>query len=255
MTTAPTAAVLIIGNEILSGRTVDANLNYLAVQLSQKGILLREARVIPDVREVIVATVNELRAKFTYIFTTGGIGPTHDDITAACVAEAFGLPLVRHPDAVARLDEYYKGLNDTLTEIRLRMANMPEGATLLENPVSGAPGFKIGNVHVLPGVPRILRGIFDLLLPSLAGGPPVVSRTVGSFLKESEIAVQFEVIQNEYPQLDLGSYPSLRDGKPYTSLVAKGTDEAAVEAAFAKIFEMVKALGGTPEVVDAKATA
>ena len=174
-----TACVLVIGNEILSGRTKDANLAWLAVELNKLGVRLMEARVIPDVEETIVATLNEVRARFDYVFTTGGIGPTHDDITAACVARAFAVPLVRNPEAVRRLQAHYANPAD-LNEARLRMANAPEGATLIDNPVSKAPGFRIGNVHVMAGIPVIMQAMFDGIRHTLVGGSPMLSRTINA---------------------------------------------------------------------------
>ena len=247
-TTNPTACIVIIGNEILSGRTQDSNINFLATQLGGAGIPVREVRVIPDVEETIVTTINELRPKYTYIFTTGGIGPTHDDITSECIAKAFGVPLVLDPVAVDLLNEHYKPMGIELNEARLRMAHVPQGARLLENPVSSAPGFCIGNVHVLPGVPRIMQAIFSLLLPSLAGGPPVVMRSVTCLLGEGDLAHDLEAIQHRYPMIDVGSYPFLRDGRFATQLVCKGSDAEAVNAANNEVAEMVRKLGGEPEV-------
>lgn len=247
-TLTPTACIVIIGNEILSGRTQDSNINFLATQLGGAGIPVREVRVIPDVEETIVATINELRPKYTYIFTTGGIGPTHDDITSQCIAKAFGVPLVLDPVAVDLLNAYYQPKGIELNEARLRMAHVPQGARLLENPVSNAPGFCIGNVYVLPGVPRIMQGIFNLLLPSLAGGPPVVMRSVTCFLGEGDLARDLEAIQNRYPMIDIGSYPFQRDGRFATQLVCKGIDAEAVNAANNEVAELVRKLGGVPEV-------
>ncbi|HUI17833.1 MAG TPA: competence/damage-inducible protein A, partial [Alphaproteobacteria bacterium] len=167
-----TAAVLVIGNEILSGRTKDANLPYLAVELNKLGVRLMEARVVPDIEERIIAALNALRGAYDYVFTTGGIGPTHDDITAECVAKAFGVPLRRHPEAVKVLASRFKNPAD-LNEARLRMANVPEGGVLINNPVSGAPGFQIGNVFVMAGVPAIMQAMFQGLGHRLVGGVPM----------------------------------------------------------------------------------
>ncbi len=170
-----TAAVLIIGNEILSGRTKDANLPYLGERLGELGIRLAEARVVADQKGEIVAAVNALRQRYTYLFTTGGIGPTHDDITAECVAAAFDRPLIRNPEALALLQAHYAP--GDLNEARLLMANTPEGATLIENPIIHAPGFRIENVHVMAGVPAVMRAMFDSLAPGLTGGPPAMTWT------------------------------------------------------------------------------
>ncbi len=246
----PTAALLIIGDEILSGRTRDANLAFLAGRLSELGIPLREARIVPDQREEIIAALNALRARYSYVFTTGGIGPTHDDITAECVAAAFGVPLLRHPEAVRRLAAHYENPAD-LTEARLRMANIPEGGTLIDNPVSAAPGFRIGNVFVLAGVPRIMQAMFDGLAGDLVGGAPIASRTVGCDLGEGVIAMELGAIAAAFPDLSIGSYPYFQAGRFGTSLVVRGIDEARLEAAAEAIAAMVTRLGGTPRRGDA----
>ncbi|WP_343716351.1 molybdopterin-binding protein [Inquilinus sp.] len=247
-----TAAVLVIGDEILSGRTKDANMGFLAERLTGLGIRLREARVVPDVPEEIVAAVNALRARYDYVFTTGGIGPTHDDITAECIAQAFGVPLLRHPEAVRRLEAHYEP--GQLNEARLRMANVPEGGTLIDNPVSAAPGFRIGNVHVMAGVPRIMQAMFDGIAPTLAGGDKVLSRTVTCDLGEGVIAAGLGAIAAEYPELSVGSYPYFRAGKFGTSLVLRGTDAARLSAATEAVRVLVVSLGGTagaePEKLD-----
>lgn len=245
----PTACILVIGNEILSGRTQDINLNYIATRLSAAGIPAREARVIPDVEETIIATVNEVRAKYTYVFTTGGIGPTHDDITAECIAKAFGVPLERNPEALRILTAHYAAMGSEVNEARARMANIPQGGKLLENPVSKAPGFNIGNVYVLPGVPKIMQAMFDLLLPSLAGGPPVCVHTVTCEAREGDIAADLTVIAKAYPQVDIGSYPGVRDGRWITQLITRGTDKALVEQVGHEIAAMVQRYGKLVDVV------
>lgn len=239
----PIACVLIIGNEILSGRTQDINLNYIATRLGAAGIPVREARVIPDVPETIISTVNEVRQKFDYVFTTGGIGPTHDDITAECIARAFGVKFERNAEAMAILEAHYKAMGTDVNEARARMANIPAGARLLENPVSKAPGFNIGNVYVLPGVPSIMQAMFDLLLAKLPGGPPVVMHTVTCDIREGDLAADLEAIALKYPQIDIGSYPGVRDGKWMTQLICKGSDADAVSQAGAEVIAMVKRLG------------
>jgi molybdenum cofactor synthesis domain-containing protein len=239
-----TAAVLIIGNEILSGRTRDVNLAYLAAGLTQLGIRLREARVVADVEADVIRAVNECRARYDYVFTTGGIGPTHDDITAECVAKAFGLKLIRNPEAVARLERHYEP--GMLNEARLRMANTPEGAVLIDNPVSTAPGFQIGNVFVLAGVPSIMQAMFDGLKSRLVGGAPVLSRTVSAFVGEGTIAVGLGELQQRYRDLDIGSYPFFRHGKYGASFVLRGTEPARIEHAAAELRTLITSLGADP---------
>jgi molybdenum cofactor synthesis domain-containing protein len=240
-----TACLLIIGNEILSGRTQDANLAFIAKGLNEVGVRLREVRVIPDVAETIIATVNEMRAKFDYVFTTGGIGPTHDDITSECIARAFGVRWVLDEEARRRLAAGYANPAD-LNEARLRMAHIPEGAVLIDNPVSRAPGFRIGNVFVMAGVPRIMQSMFDGIKHSLAGGAPVLSRTVTSGLPEGVLAEGLGKLQERYPDFDIGSYPYYRRGGFGTSLVVRGTDASRLAAAVGELFAMVKGLGGDP---------
>jgi molybdenum cofactor synthesis domain-containing protein len=239
-----TAAVLIIGNEILSGRTRDANLAYLAAGLTDLGIRLREARIVADQEADIVGAVNECRGRHDYVLTTGGIGPTHDDITAACVAKAFGLPLIRNPQAVSRLERYYEP--GMLNEARLRMAHTPEGAILIDNPVSAAPGFQIGNVFVLAGVPVIMRAMFDGLKSRLTGGAPVLSRTVSAFVGEGAIAADLGQLQQRYPDLDIGSYPFFRQGKYGASFVLRGTERARIDGAAVELRALIVGLGADP---------
>ena len=246
-----TAAVLVIGDEILSGRTKDANMGFLAERLTELGIRLREARVVPDDAEEIVAAVNALRARYDYVFTTGGIGPTHDDITAECIARAFGVPLLRHPEAVRRLEAHYEA--GQLNEARLRMANVPEGGTLIDNPVSAAPGFRIGNVHVMAGVPRIMQAMFDSIAPTLKGGDRVLSRTVTCDLGEGVIAAGLGAIAAQFPELTVGSYPYFRAGKFGTSLVLRGTDAGQLAKATEAVRTLVVSLGGTAGVDPEKA--
>lgn len=217
-----TAALAIIGNEILSGRTQDANLAHLAKTLNAWGVEMREVRVVPDVETEIVAAVNALRARYDYVFTTGGIGPTHDDITADSIAKAFALPLIEHPDAIALLEAHYPP--GELTPVRRRMARVPEGAELIENPISKAPGFKIGNVFVLAGVPAIMRAQLEGTRPHVAGGRTVQSETVSVLVGESRIAILLEDVQKHYPDVDMGSYPFFRRGSFGTALVLRGRD-------------------------------
>ncbi len=244
-TTNPTACLLVIGNEVLSGRTQDANIKFIATGLGEIGIPLREVRIIPDVAETIISAVNEVRAKFDHVFTTGGIGPTHDDITSECVAAAFGVPWEPHPEAWARMERHYKP--GEFNAARQRMATMPRGATLIENAVSVAPGFTIGNVHVMAGVPRIMQSMFTWLAPQLAGGPPIVSRAVYAVgLMEGRIAESLKAVQDRHPALDLGSYPFYRGTGNGVALVAKGPDPAEAEAAIAEVRTLIEGMGLEP---------
>ncbi|MBT3810564.1 MAG: competence/damage-inducible protein A, partial [Rhodospirillaceae bacterium] len=221
-----TAAVLIIGNEILSGRTKDANLPFLGTELNLMGIQMREARVVADIEEEVIDAVNTLRAKYDYVFTTGGIGPTHDDITSACVAKAFGQKLIRHPEAERILRARMTEMGVEATEARLKMAETPEFAELVDNPVSGAPGFRVENVYVMAGIPRIMQAMFEGAKGQLKGGVTLQSVTVGSYVPEGAIATELGLLQDAYPDLDIGSYPFFFDGKPGTNLVLRGPDQA-----------------------------
>ena len=245
MSANPTACLLVIGNEVLSGRTQDLNIKFLATGLGAIGMPLREVRVIPDVPETIIATVNEVRAKFDHVFTTGGIGPTHDDITSECISAAFGVPWEPHAEAWARLDARYEP--GEFNAARQRMATMPRGATLIDNPVSTAPGFTIGNVHVMAGVPRVMQAMWANLAPTLAGGAPVVMAAVHAMgLAEGKIADGLSAIQDRYPDIDLGSYPYYRSSGNGVALVAKGTEQAVVDACIAEVTAMIVQLGSTP---------
>ena len=241
----PTACLLVIGNEVLSGRTQDLNIKFLATGLGAIGMPVREVRVIPDVPETIIATVNECRAKFDHVFTTGGIGPTHDDITSECIARAFGVPWEPHPEVWARMEASYKP--GEFNAARQRMATMPRGATLIENAISVAPGFTIGNVHVMAGVPRVMQSMWATLGPTLHGGTPVQSRAVHSLaLAEGAIAEGLTRIQASYPDLDLGSYPFYRSTGNGVALVAKGTDVAELERCIAEVTALIESLGRAP---------
>jgi molybdenum cofactor synthesis domain-containing protein len=244
----PTACVLIIGNEILSGRTQDVNLGYIAKRLDEVGVCLAEARVIPDQEGEIVAAVNACRAKYDYVFTTGGIGPTHDDITAECVAKAFAVRLEQNAQARAILEEQYRERSVELNEARLRMANMPVGAVLVDNPVSGAPGFRMENVFVLAGVPEIMQAMFESALGQVSGGTPTRSRTVVAYLPEGTLAAPLETLQAKYPDIDMGSYPFYRVGRFGSNLVLRGADETRLDEAVGKLVEMIDELGGEPRL-------
>jgi molybdenum cofactor synthesis domain-containing protein len=241
----PTACLLVIGNEVLSGRTQDANTQYLARRLGELGIPLREVRVIPGVAETIITTVNEVRARFDHVFTTGGIGPTHDDITSECIAAAFGVPWEPQPTVWARMEAHYQP--GDFNAARQRMATMPRGAVLIDNGHI-APGFSIGNVHVMAGVPAIMRLMFEALAPRLRGGLPVVSRSVhAAGVREGDIAASLAEVQNRYPQLDIGSYPYFREKiGSGVAIVAKGTDATAANAAIEEVTTLFRTLGADP---------
>ncbi|HVI52051.1 MAG TPA: molybdopterin-binding protein [Candidatus Sulfotelmatobacter sp.] len=245
MTTEVRAAMIVIGNEVLSGRTQDANLQYIALGLNDVGIRLKEVRVIADDEAEIIETVNVLRGKYDYVFTSGGIGPTHDDITSESVAKAFGVPLLRDPRAVELLKKVIKPEN--LNEARLRMANIPEGGILIDNPVSAAPGFNIGNVYVMAGVPRIMQAMFDGIKHGLKGGARILSKAVTLHIGEGSIAVSLGDIQKRNPTVDIGSYPFTRDSGYGTVIVARGTDADSVAAVSAEVVEMASALGARVE--------
>jgi molybdenum cofactor synthesis domain-containing protein len=237
------ACLIIIGNEILSGRTQDRNLAHIARRLNEAGVRLMEARVIPDIEAVIIETVNECRERFDYVFTTGGIGPTHDDITSAAIARAFGLPLVRHPGAMAALEAHYKG-PDPINEARLKMADMPQGAELIPNEVSAAPGFRIANVHVMAGVPAIMQAMLETVLPTLKGDKPMQSLSLTTDLREGAIAGGLTEIQQRYPDVEIGSYPHFSAGELSTTLVFSSTVPARNQAACAETQAMISRLGG-----------
>ncbi len=235
------AALLVIGNEILSGRTQDKNILHITVKLGEKGISVVEIRVVPDIEGKIVAAVNEMRAGVDYLFTTGGIGPTHDDITADSVAKAFGVKNVLNAEAREILAGNYG--EENLNEARLKMAHVPEGAQLIRNPVSGAPGFIIGNVYVMAGVPAIMQGMLDNVLPNLREGARVYANAVSCELPEGRIAKDLSELQKRYPQLDIGSYPHFKMGVSSVSLVLRGTDKAALKSATRELIEIVTKLG------------
>ena len=237
----PTAAMLVIGDEILSGRTRDANMHYLAGELTRAGIDLREGRVIADDGPAIIAAVRALSAAYDEVFTSGGIGPTHDDITAENVAAAFGRPIAVREDARAILAAHYAARGQELNDARLRMARIPEGATLIENPISAAPGFTIENVHVLAGVPVIFQAMLASVLPRITGGAPLLSQSYEVRRGEGDIATPLGDLAARYPDLSIGSYPFLRDGCHGTNIVIRGTDGARVDAAMAELSGMFPA--------------
>jgi molybdenum cofactor synthesis domain-containing protein len=235
------AAILVIGNEILSGRTQDANVAFLGKELAARGITLAEVRIIRDDRAAIIAALDALRAAHTYVFTSGGIGPTHDDITSEAVAAAFGVPLARDPEAVRRLQSRYG--DGELNAARLKMADVPAGASLIDNPVSQAPGFRIGNVFVMAGVPVVLRAMFESVRHTLAEGPAVLSASVTMTAREGDIADGLTAIQDRHPRVEVGSYPSFNDGRPLVAIVARGTDAAELDRVMAETRELAVRLG------------
>ena len=224
-----TAALAVIGDEILSGRTQDKNVAQIATWLNVQGIRLREVRVVPDVEEEIIGAVDALRARYDYLFTTGGIGPTHDDITVDAVARALGVPVVHHPEAVAILERYY-ATRGGINEGRLRMARVPEGAELIPNRMSGAPGIRIGNIFVMAGVPHITAGMLDALTGTLEGGLPVQSVTVGAWAPESEVAALLQETERAHAGVAIGSYPFFREGRVGANFVVRSTDAAQARA-------------------------
>jgi molybdenum cofactor synthesis domain-containing protein len=242
MSQAPTAAVLLIGNEVLSGRTKDKNLGFIADYLSALGIDLMEARVVADDAADIVAAVNALRARYTYVFTTGGIGPTHDDITADCIAQAFGVAISHHPEAVAILSKYYTETGRELNEVRMRMARIPKGATLIKNPVSFAPGFRMENVFVMAGVPKIMQAMMDEISPLLAKGELVQARTVMFLGGEGDIAKPLKDIQERFNNVTIGSYPFESAQGYCTNLVLRSRELAALEKATTEVSAMADRL-------------
>ncbi len=242
MITATTAAVLLIGDEVLSGRTKDKNLGFIADYLTALGIDLKEARVVADDEADIVAAVNALRARYTYVFTTGGIGPTHDDITADCMAKAFGVDISHHAEASDILLKHFATIGREPNEARMRMARIPHGATLIYNSVSKAPGFRMENVFIMAGVPKVMNAMMDEIASQLSGGIPVHSRTVRFEGGEGDIAKPLGDIQQQYPMLSLGSYPFESERGFSTNLVLRGRDEAALLAALEAVVAVVSVL-------------
>ncbi|MEP3055898.1 molybdopterin-binding protein [Ascidiaceihabitans sp.] len=231
----PTAAMLVIGDEILSGRTRDANMHHLAGQLTESGIDLREVRVVSDDPDAIVAAVKALSDAYDTVFTSGGIGPTHDDITADCIAAAFNDPIDIRADARALLQAHYDKQGTDLNAARLRMARIPDSATLIDNPVSVAPGFSIQNVHVMAGVPAVFQAMVASVLPTLTGGDPLISKTLRIERGEGDIAGPLGELANAYPALSMGSYPYQKDGKYGANIVMRGTDMAMLSEAMEKL--------------------
>jgi molybdenum cofactor synthesis domain-containing protein len=241
-----TAALLVIGDEILSGRTQDKNVAQVATWLNGEGIRLAEVRVVPDVTERIAEAVNALRERHDYLFTTGGIGPTHDDITVDAIAEAFGVPVVVHPQARAILEDYYRDRPGGLNQARLRMARVPEGAELIANPSSGAPGVKLGNVHILAGVPHIAASMLEALTGTLEGGRPMVSVTVGARAAESEVAELLRETEAAHPGVAIGSYPFFNDGRYGANFVVRSDDGELARSTGEDLAERLREAGYEP---------
>lgn len=236
-----TAALLVIGDEILSGRTKDKNIGYIAEYLAGIGIDLREARIVPDEEDEIVGAINVLRARYGYLFTTGGIGPTHDDITADCIAKAFGVPIDVDPRAKAMMLERYSP--EDLNEARLRMARIPQGADLIDNPISRAPGFKIGNVIVMAGVPAIMQAMLDNVVPTLEAGARMIVRTIeAAGLPEGIYAAGLGEIARRHDGVSIGSYPSFQAGQFKNQIVVRGKDPQAISAAVEAVADLLRRL-------------
>ena len=242
---AVTACVLIIGNEILSGRTQDTNLNHIALTLGAWGIQVREARVVPDVEADVVDAVNYARSTYDYVFTTGGIGPTHDDITADCIAKAFAVPVIIHPEIAALIEK--RPAPEEIMAARMRMARVPEGASLVDNTTGGPPGFRIDNVFVMAGIPRVMQAMLASLEGKLRSGAVVRSCSVTAFLGESQIATALREIQERYPSVDLGSYPFFKQERYGTTLVMRGTDPARLDEMLEDIKQAIHDAGETPQ--------
>jgi molybdenum cofactor synthesis domain-containing protein len=234
----PIAALLIIGNEILSGRTQDANLNFIAKALGAVGVPLKETRVVPDIEAEIISALNALRKRYTYVFTTGGIGSTHDDITVDAVAAAFDIPVVEHPEAKALLAAHFG--KKKMTSARLRMARVPEGATLIDNPASAVPGIKIDNVFMLAGVPEIMQSMMSSVVAGLCHGPTMVSMTVSGYVPESDIADELRALAARFSNVDIGSYPWMREERFGTALVARDTDPKSIKKAADQLLALMK---------------
>ena len=244
------AGIIIIGDEILSGRTKDTNINWIANELNEIGIKLKEARVIEDDKNTIINTVLEFSKKFTYVFTSGGIGPTHDDITTECVAKAFNQKLYKDTEAMRRLKLHYEGTNIDFNEARQKMAIVPTNSELIDNPVSAAPGYRIENLFVFAGVPKIMQGMFNSILNELTGGKKLKSKTVSSNIGEGLIAKDLEKIENEFLNVKIGSYPYFKPGSFGTSIVLRSEDEVSLEKASEAILEIVIKLGGKGKIFD-----
>ena len=244
------AGIIIIGDEILSGRTKDSNINWIACELDNLGIRLKEARIIPDDSSTIIKTIQDFTNKYTYVFSCGGIGPTHDDITTECVAKAFNQKLYKDTEAMRRLKLHYEGTNIEFNEARQKMAILPTNSELIDNPVSAAPVYKIENLFVFAGVPKIMQGMFNSILNELTGGKKLKSKTVSSNIGEGIIAKDLEKIENKFLNVKIGSYPYFKPGSFGTSIVIRSEDEVSLEKASEAILEIIIKLGGKGKIFD-----
>ena len=242
MTDVITAGVIIIGNEILSGRTQDANIAFIGKQMDELGIVLMEARIIPDDEDIIIAAVNEQKKKYSYVITTGGIGPTHDDITSLSIAKAFNTRLVRNPEAVHRLEDYYQP--GEINETRLKMADIPQGAKLIDNPISGAPGFQLENVFVMAGVPVILQAMLTGVKDRLVGGEPILTAWIATDLRESVLAEGLSILQDKFTVVTIGSYPFFKQGRAGVNVVMRSTDKNQLKLASSELQVLIHELDG-----------
>ncbi len=240
-----TAALCVIGDEILSGRTQDKNIAQVALWLNVQGIRLREVRVVADVQDEIVDAVNTLRTRYDYLFTTGGIGPTHDDITVDAIAKALGVDVVIHPDAAALLNRYYE-TRGGVNEARLRMARVPDGADLIINKMSGAPGIRHDNIFIMAGVPHIAAGMLEALTGTLEGGKPLLSTSVGCWVAESEISELLAATERAHDGTQIGSYPFFREGRVGSNFVIRSTEQEMLDVCAASLADALRALGQEP---------
>jgi molybdenum cofactor synthesis domain-containing protein len=246
----PTAAIVVIGDEILNGRTADKNINYLARQFYERGIKLAESRIIGDDEELIIETVRALSQRYDMVFTSGGIGPTHDDITTVTIAKAFGVKVIRHPEANQRLVLHYQGTGLDYNEARQKMADIPEGAVLIDNPISAAPGYILGNVYVLPGVPSILQAMIETMGDQLPGGVKAFRLTVQTEVGEGTLAADLALVQSRHHGISIGSYPWFKPGAYGTALVVSGLDENIVKVAADDLVGVVARHGGAAYIDD-----
>lgn len=245
-----TAAMLVIGDEILSGRTQDKNVSHVALKLVEHGIQLLEVRIIPDITQEIVDAVNHLRAKYDYVFTSGGIGPTHDDITADAIAAAFNVQIDHHPEAMAILTRHYETSGIEFNDARKRMARIPDGADLIDNPVSKAPGFRMENVFVMAGVPMIMQAMMESILPMLTGGAKMLTRTIGASLPEGKVAKDLGELQNKFPNVSIGSYPYFKQGQVGTNLVLRSVSVELLEKAYQELQTILTSQGAEFSLTD-----
>ena len=242
--------MIVIGNEVLSGRTKDKNIGWVAEKLNSIGINLIEARIIRDNQDVIISTIQELSKKVDYIFTSGGIGPTHDDITTVAIAKAFRIQVKKNKEALRRLEEHYKGTGIELNSARLKMADIPLGAKLIDNPVSAAPGFNVKNVYVMAGVPKIMQAMLDGVIKTIKNGSKTISISIGCNIGEGKIANSLEKINNKYDDLSIGSYPYFKPDGFGTSIVIRSEMQEIVDNASRDIIDAIKKNGGIGEIIN-----